>query len=1281
MGPMNFKPLSFSLTLVLLCSLCSFSYAGTITSNTITGNWSSTASWIGGVVPGTNDDVIINGNITATSTTGCLSLVVESGKSLTINSGITLSVIRSAVNNWNNEFTLKNSGSITLATGGSNQLNISLPQNQRWSVFINNGTFTGNTGTLSVTNQSNGALIENNGTFNSTTLVLLNGSNNVASVTGTVTFQSVTVSNIQQLNLAGSVTVNGTLKLTNGAYFSGNNNNHPIYGSNAVLEIYGSYSPSTNPYLWATTNTSRLAPNIKIMSGTITASQGSMYLKGTLSIASGATFNGSAGCFFFASGFQSITNEGTFSMGGTTVQNGATWNVNANYSLATLKIENGATVNANSYVLTINNSSINNCGGISGIMQMETGGAFNSGTSTVVFNPAFNSNITADVSGPINFTNLVVTGTAPIVIPTTNTVTVSGNVTVNPGATVNNSTNIVFDSSATVTNNGTPPSGSNNTFPTTVPSTPTTPSGNYLTGNVSGNKAGAASIQAGNAVVLTGNMNVNTGTSKTLTVAPGAELTLGTYTVTADTVYVYGKLNVSNAGGMASSFLRSAGSPVIILGSGSTITYSNASAQTITARTDYVNLALSGAGAKTFAAGSYTIGGDFTLAGGGVDITTNSTTFNFDGDNAQTIKGLPYKNVSFGGTGNKILTDSTNITGVVTLSGSAKLVSNGLVTLKSNASGTASLGTISGTATITGNINYERYIPAGRLWRFIGWPIKGNTFANSWQQQIYITGAGSGGSLGGTTNVNGFDFTASKEPGLYYYKENATGAIGTRWTTVPQTSDTINSYMGYRLYIRGDRSQGIVQLNGSTYTPGAVTLKGSGSPNMGDINIPLTCSNSCGADDGWNFLSNPYPSAIDWNNTTWKAARANNISAAVYVFNPSLNQYSVWMNGTTPVNGGSNIIASGQSFWIKTTGNATLALKEAYKVGTGTSGLFGKSDGVEDNLKIGIGDNTKVYDEAVIYMNPNATYNYDGLDATKSGTGNATISTYTALNGTKLVYNAIPVLGTTNDSATINLYTPLANATYTYNLTFSGMETFTNANTQFALVDNYTGSSMLMSTTYSVYSFNTVANSSASYNANRFIIKIITTSGSLPVKLISFSGKKSNKTSVLRWATASEVNNDKFEIERSNDGKTFTTIGMVDGADYSNKLINYTFTDETPELNAVNYYRLKQIDHDGSSTLSTVITLNFNETAKAAMSVWPVPANDFITLELNNSSAVYATVNVTDMLGKVISTEKVLADETNYSHRIAINNLRSGVYFVEIILNDGSTQSIKFIKG
>jgi len=95
----------------------------------------------------------------------------------------------------------------------------------------------------------------------------------------------------------------------------------------------------------------------------------------------------------------------------------------------------------------------------------------------------------------------------------------------------------------------------------------------------------------------------------------------------------------------------------------------------------------------------------------------------------------------------------------------------------------------------------------------------------------------------------------------------------------------------------------------------------------------------------------------------------------------------------------------------------------------------------------------------------------------------------------------------------------------------------------------------------------------------------------LPVELISFEGRIIHESNQLTWRTATETNNDHFEVERSEDGLHFLTIGEVDAAGNSQQVVHYELLDQRP-LNGLNYYRLMQVDVDGSFTYSPVVVLN-----------------------------------------------------------------------------------------
>ena len=99
--------------------------------------------------------------------------------------------------------------------------------------------------------------------------------------------------------------------------------------------------------------------------------------------------------------------------------------------------------------------------------------------------------------------------------------------------------------------------------------------------------------------------------------------------------------------------------------------------------------------------------------------------------------------------------------------------------------------------------------------------------------------------------------------------------------------------------------------------------------------------------------------------------------------------------------------------------------------------------------------------------------------------------------------------------------------------------------------------------------------------------------GALPVKLISFTGSDiNNQYILLKWSTSSEINSKYFELQKSEDGVSFTTFAQVNAAGNTNLIQNYSANDYHPE-NGYNFYRLKIIDLDGTLSYSNIIAVNF----------------------------------------------------------------------------------------
>ncbi len=167
----------------------------------------------------------------------------------------------------------------------------------------------------------------------------------------------------------------------------------------------------------------------------------------------------------------------------------------------------------------------------------------------------------------------------------------------------------------------------------------------------------------------------------------------------------------------------------------------------------------------------------------------------------------------------------------------------------------------------------------------------------------------------------------------------------------------------------------------------------------------------------------------------------------------------------------------------------------------------------------------------------------------------------------------------------------------------------------------------------------------------------------LPVDLISFDLTKSGSTTaLLEWTTASETNNDYFEIMRSTDGITFISIGTVDGAGTSNTLHNYSYTDEGLGQGTY-YYKLRQVDFNMDATFSQTLSVTMNEPVLSVVIPTHVASGDPLKVLMDNTSK-QTSISLVDLTGKVYY---------RYNHPVAqieTNGLPAGLYLVKIVSDD-----------
>ena len=183
----------------------------------------------------------------------------------------------------------------------------------------------------------------------------------------------------------------------------------------------------------------------------------------------------------------------------------------------------------------------------------------------------------------------------------------------------------------------------------------------------------------------------------------------------------------------------------------------------------------------------------------------------------------------------------------------------------------------------------------------------------------------------------------------------------------------------------------------------------------------------------------------------------------------------------------------------------------------------------------------------------------------------------------------------------------------------------------------------------------------------------------LPVELTDFTVQAvKNIDAQLSWTTASEKNNDHFDVERSTVGATFVKIGQVKGQGTSSSPTAYALTDAGIGAKASGqvYYRLKQVDTDGTATYSPVRTVTFTKSATPAISLFPNPATIGTQLDLTQLPTGTYQVSVLDATGRVVLG---LTLEAGLAHALDLNTIASGTYMV-VVRGQNSGQAILLTK-
>ncbi len=917
--------------------------------------------------------------------------------------------------------------------------------------------------------------------------------NSTLSIGGAIDLQAgdilfTSAATARTLTLNGNVTLGGNISATSGTQnanvvlggsitgggvisFTGANSNLTINGSgNMVLPLNGATSLETltNNRTGAIAFTDALNINTNAATSLLSITAGNVTINGDLNGRDVTLTNGSS---LIVSGNTTLTNsltitngnvqtDGTLSITNDLILTSGTMNANGSVTLTDdLTLGSGTTFFFEDQSVTLNSQLTNN-GGVfssnsSSVLNISNAGIL----GTLAFSPSGNTLGTFRLNRP-TAGNLVTLNSA---LTVSNVFDLLDGVFVNTSG-LNMSSTTVFTRNANASITGAIPTGGSYEL---ILTGGTLTTGVEARGNLSdftSNSSGTVTLVG--AVLATGNLLINS----------------GIFTCGANAVSVSNFTNGGTSFNAPSTTLTVAGDFVnngTFNRNNGTVDFSNASTISGSSNPTFQNMVISGTLTSpttlnitgnfinngVFIPGSGTV--VFTNTANGTKTIGGSQTIDFNNVNIQNNTANP--DVSISG--------SVDLTGVLTLSTTAVLDADGagsgvLTIVSSNDSPTSdgSVGILTGTSAITGNVTVERFMSieganGGRIYRYISAPVQ-NAPVSDIQNEIPVTG-----SFTGTSTCTG----CSASQTMSEYNETVTTDsngdlvinMNDGYVDFPSNSntETFTPGKGYAMFVRGN-----------LLSTARWNLRGPiNQGNVAPISFTPTFTTSGSiANDGWNLLGNPFPSTINWNAASgWTKT---NISGSFYVRDNATGQFATW-NGSVGINGGSRYIPMGQAFWVQATGAPTLTANENVKA-PGQQTTFFREKPLSDLLRITLVKDA-VRDETVIHFRNEAKKEYDAeTDARKFL--NSTFSLSTLLStGELLAINSKPFA--CSDPIKLNITNA---AVGTYQLSFSEMETF-DGKVNIVLTDHFLNNKTMDVTSVSAYSFDITANL-ASSGSNRF---------------------------------------------------------------------------------------------------------------------------------------------------------------------------------------------------
>ncbi len=189
---------------------------------------------------------------------------------------------------------------------------------------------------------------------------------------------------------------------------------------------------------------------------------------------------------------------------------------------------------------------------------------------------------------------------------------------------------------------------------------------------------------------------------------------------------------------------------------------------------------------------------------------------------------------------------------------------------------------------------------------------------------------------------------------------------------------------------------------------------------------------------------------------------------------------------------------------------------------------------------------------------------------------------------------------------------------------------------------------------------------------------IVRSGAFLPIGLLEFTGELNGDVVDLYWTTESEINNDYFTVERSQDGENFEFVGNVNAVGNSSSVVNYTLQDEKP-LEGQSYYRLKQTDLNGDFSYSGIVPIKRTPSV-GGFDIFPNPVTEDLNITFVDRVTTEKKIRIYDAQMKLVYIQEVEPESKKL--RVDMSKYESGIYFISFDNEEGidPSKQIKFVK-